>query len=452
MNRKSLGILQINHADKRGGAGKIAFDLFRILDEFGYTSYFAVGVKESNESKVIQISNDKNQGKYEYFFSTLAKKIKKIPVLRIFSHYINLLSEPSTIPNRIRCYINGTDFFVFPETLNVLQLIPSFKPDIIHCHALCWGYFDLRLLPKLNKQIPIVITHHDAWLISGSCLHSFDCTRWKTGCGQCPNLPHKNLLHQDGTAKNWNKKYEIFKKCHLYVVTPCQWLMDMVNQSMMKEGIIASKVIPNGVDLNFFFPSSQKNARIKLSLPLDKKILLFVGANMRNSLWKDYKTLLSTIEEISSFGMKVICLVLGEKSPSIYLNETEIRFIPYTSDPQKVASYYNAADIYVHPARVDTFPTVILEALACGTPVVASAVGGIPEQIIEGKTGFLVPSGNSPLMARKIMYLLENSEDMQQMGHHAADDAANRFGLERMVKEYIQVYDEILNYNYQSNN
>jgi glycosyltransferase involved in cell wall biosynthesis len=451
MNNKSQGILQINHADIEGGAAKIAFDLFKTLDEYGYSSYFAVGIKRSDENNVIQISNDQNQGKCECFFSILSKKFKKIPGLRIFFYYINLLGKPSKLPNKIRCYLNGIDDFDYPETSNILQISPFFKPDIIHCHNFHWGYFDLRILPELNKHVPIVITHHDAWLISGFCIHSFGCTRWKTGCGRCPDLTYKSAFHRDGTIKNWKQKYEIFKQCQLYVVTPCQWLMDMVHQSMMKEGIQASKVIPNGVDLKCFYPSNQKNARIILNLPLGIKILLFVGTNMKKSPWKDYKTLLSTIKEIATSGIKVLCLILGDKSSSVFFDNVEIRFIPYTTVPQDVAHYYNATDIYVHPAFLDTFPTVILEALACGTPVVASAVGGIPEQIIEGKTGFLVPSGNSELMARRIIYLLENNEILQQMGQHAAEDAVNRFGLERMVKEYIQVYDELLHNNSRCN-
>ena len=110
----------------------------------------------------------------------------------------------------------------------------------------------------------------------------------------------------------------------------------------------------------------------------------------------------------------------------------------------KSPRYYQAADLYLHPTRSDTFPTTILEALACGIPVVASAVGGIPEQIIEGKTGFLVPSGDAPVMARRIMQLLEDDAYRQQIGRQAADDAARRFGLELMVKEYLQVFHEHL--------
>ena len=109
------------------------------------------------------------------------------------------------------------------------------------------------------------------------------------------------------------------------------------------------------------------------------------------------KVLGSILKSKSAF---MLCIALGETAPSEQIGDIEIRFVPYQKDPEQVARYHQAADIYIHPARADTFPTTIIEALACGTPVVATAVGGIPEQIVEGKTGFLVPVGDAGAMWR----------------------------------------------------
>jgi len=130
----------------------------------------------------------------------------------------------------------------------------------------------------------------------------------------------------------------------------------------------------------------------------------------------------------------------GEAAPPERIGGVAIRFVPYLKDPRKVARYYQAADLYLHPARADTFPTTILEALACGTPVVASAVGGIPEQVVEGKTGFLVPVGDAPALAGRVLDLLEDEERRLQMGWEAAEDATRRFGLKRMVGDYLAFY------------
>jgi len=440
MDKKPLGIIQVNTTDNTGGAARIALNLFNAIEKAGFRSYFAVGKKQNAGSGIIQIPNDQNRGPWARFFNSASKNLEKIPILRVLSHAVYLIGQPS----RVRNYFWSIEEFDYPGTTQILHLVPSFIPDIMHCHNLHGGYFDLRMLPQLSEKVSVVITLHDAWLISGHCAHSFDCERWKIGCGQCPDLSIYPAIHRDATAYNWQRKKDIFSNSRVCVVTPSQWLMDKVNQSMLKPGIVASKVIPNGVDLNIFHPTNQRDARLELGLPTDAKILIFAANHIRKNIWRDYRTLQSTLSEIAASGMNVICLAVGERAPSEYFGKVEIRFVPYIEEPEKVARYYQAADLYVHPARVDTFPTTILEALACGTPVVASTVGGIPEQIVEGKTGFLVPSGDAQLMAKRIMQLLADDAYRQQLGRQAADDATQRFGLERMVNEYLQVYWEML--------
>jgi len=154
------------------------------------------------------------------------------------------------------------------------------------------------------------------------------------------------------------------------------------------------------------------------------------------------KVLGSILKSKSAF---TLCIALGETAPSEQIGDIEIRFVPYQKDPEQVARFYQAADIYIHPARAETFPTTIIEALACGTPVVASAVGGIPEQVAVGRTGFLVPVGDAGAMAERVLELLADEGLRLRMGREAAEDAARRFGVERMVGEYLEFYKLILN-------
>lgn len=317
-------------------------------------------------------------------------------------------------------------------------------PDILHCHNLHGGYFDLRALPFLSHQVPTVITLHDAWLLGGHCAHSFDCERWKVGCGRCPDLSIYPAIKRDATAYNWKLKADIFERSRLHIVTPSKWLMDKVDESMLKPGIVASRVIPNGVDLEVFHPADQVEARESLGLPLNANILLFAANGIRKNIWKDYRTLRSALSEIAKCSDNVLCIALGENAPQERIGNVEIRFVPYQENPEQVAHYYQAADLYLQPSRVDTFPTTVLEALASGIPVVATAVGGIPEQIVEEVTGFLVPPGDARAMAERVLDLLEDVEFRSQMGHEAAKDAARRFSLERMVRDYLAFYGEIL--------
>ncbi|MEJ2627879.1 MAG: glycosyltransferase, partial [bacterium] len=121
-----------------------------------------------------------------------------------------------------------------------------------------------------------------------------------------------------------------------------------------------------------------------------------------------------------------------------------IKFVPYQKDSAVVARYYQAADLYIHAAKADNFPNTILEALACGTPVVATSVGGIPEQIENGVTGFLVPPGNPEDMAAAIQQLLQDDTLHYQMSIRAAETARRRFDVKRMMEEYLEWYQKIL--------
>jgi glycosyltransferase involved in cell wall biosynthesis len=142
-------------------------------------------------------------------------------------------------------------------------------------------------------------------------------------------------------------------------------------------------------------------------------------------------------------NQKIIIIGLGESAPAERSGQVEILFIPYQNDPKIVASYYQAADVFIHAACADTFPTSILESLACGTPVVATAVGGIPEQISDGETGFLVRPGDAQAMAVGVERMLEDDDLRQRMGRAAVDSAHLRFDLARAANDYLTWYDRI---------
>lgn len=446
MLNQSFSILQLSTQDIGGGAEKIAHTLHHSYLTKGYNSWLAVGNKQSNESNILEIPNDKYRNPWAKLWLTTAKPL--LPVIeknRIAWKFHRFLTQTIGQPQRWLKRQLGHEEFDFPASIDILDLPPQ-QPNILHCHNLHGEYFDLRILPQLSQQLPTVLTLHDAWLLSGHCAHSFNCDRWKTGCGKCPDLTLPPAIKRDATAYNWQIKQQIYAASKLYIATPSHWLMDKVEQSILQPAIIDNKVIPNGIDLAIFHPNDKSAVRSKLNIPIDAKVILFTANTIFNNPWKDYQTMQAAIKIVAERlkQEQILFIALGETAPKTEIGSAKIRFVPYQKQPETVASYYQAADVYIHAAKVDTFPNTVLEALACGTPVVATAVAGIPEQIEEGVTGFLVPSGDVKSLANYIEEILIDRTLQQQMSDRAATVAKQKYGLERMVEEYLSWYRAIL--------
>jgi glycosyltransferase involved in cell wall biosynthesis len=358
----------------------------------------------------------------------------------------------------------GIEDFHFPKSRQILGMCPA-RPDVVHAHNLHRGFFDLRFLPALSSAVPMFLTMHDAWLLSGNCAHSFACERWMMGCGQCPDIAIYPGLNADGTAFNWRRKRRIYAASRLFVATPCQWLMDKVDRSILSEGIIEKRVIPYGLDTSVFRPGAQAEARRRLGLPDEALIMLTVAVGLTRNRWKDYATLRAALDILAGMQLdrEIICLGLGEDAPPQRANKVEIRFIPFEKDPSMVAAFYQASDLYVHAAKQDTFPNVVLEALACGLPVVGTAVGGIPEQVRglagvlpthedgghnrsgpEQATGFLVRPASPGSLAHALHRLAGDDSMRLRMGENAARDARRRFDMKRQADDYLHWYEDVL--------
>ena len=288
------------------------------------------------------------------------------------------LAEPAQSLDRLL----GIECFRFPGTIGLLDLPPK-RPDIVHGHNLHGDYFDLRALTWLSRKTPVVLTLHDSWLLTGHCAQSFDCMRWKTGCGQCPDLTIYPDLRRDRTAYNWQRKKAIYARSRLFVATPSAWLMNRVEHSILAPAIADARIIPNGVDLSVFKPGDKKAVRNELAIPQHARVLLCVASGIRHNQFRDYQTVAKAAGIIAgqSDTFQTLLFALGESAEAERIGRCQVRFVPFESDPAAVAKYYQAADIYLHAARADSFPTTVLEALVCGTPVIATAIGGIPEQI-----------------------------------------------------------------------
>lgn len=438
-------IVQINTLDVPGGAACIANMLHRFFRDKGYYSKLIVGKK-------LGMDPDTNELK-----SLLMQVTRKLPpvsrALRRFYSILHAVRRRAALTSGVEDPGDSDSRYV--------EEIFSKTPDIILCHNLHGGYFDLSTLPALSKRHPVILLMHDPWLLGGHCAHSFDCEKWVSGCGECPHLDVQYALKRDTSHVNWLRKKKIFDMCRLYVISPSQWLMDKVEHSILKPAAIKTRVINNGVDQTMFYPADKKLARAALGINADDHVVMFAANGIRESIWKDYATMRAAVGEVAvAMPEKTLrFLAVGENAPDEKIGSAMITFVPQKS-PEDMARYYQAADVYIHAARAENFPNTILEALSCGTPVIATAVGGIPEQIrglrfkgdktglnnyeIGEATGILTPVGDVGALGNAICLLFREPEIRQNLSESAAIDARIRFNLEMIGNQYLEFFDEVI--------
>jgi len=428
LNGGPLAIAQVNASEEGGGAERIARQLHGEFLRQGHDASLLVGRGEAAGPHVFPFPADGR------------------------TRLAHALAGPLRILDRQR----GLETFRYPATDRMLDALPR-EPDIVHMHNLHGGFFDLRVLPELSRRYPTVLTLHDAWLLSGHCAHSLGCERWRTGCGACPDLTIYPSVRRDATARNWKRKGEIFRRSRLHVATPSGWLAKKVEASILAPAVEDLRVIPNGVELDIFRPGDPRAARWELRLPATGFLLLFVGSNVDASPFKDYATARKAAARVAEIlEQEVTLVVLGSAGADAREGRMRIRHIPFQNDLSRIARYYHACDLYVHAAHAETFPVTVLEALACGKPIVATAVGGIPEQVrslvpgAEGgdrptleaadATGILVAPADSEALARAAARLLEDAPLRLRLGGNAARDAKLRFDARHQASVYLEWY------------
>lgn len=418
--------LSINTSDRGGGAERIASQVHAGLLRRGWDSRFLVGDQKTSLPGVLSFYNSPHLDYRELDHGSPGRR------KRLARH-----------EKRFRQFF-GLQDFAYPLSRRVSD-IAGLVPDIIHFHNLHGGYFDLRQLPVLSREIPAFVTLEDCWWFSGHCVYPLECERWKSGCGRCPSLAlPPEPKRRDATRWNWREKRSLFSRSRLYVAAPSQWLLDRARISILNPAIVQSRVIPHGVDLEVFRPGDNDAARRRLALPADECIVLFAANLARSNPYKDFPLIRRAAEELGASGRKMRFLAVGEGGATETFGNVRIDSVPFLEEPADLAAYYQAADLYLHAARNEAFGIVMAEAMACATPVIATAVDGIPEVLEGSGGGVLVPAGNVTEMVQAIQSLADDPEKRHHMGIAACEHAKRNFDQEQMIDRYEFWYEEVL--------
>lgn len=327
------------------------------------------------------------------------------------------------------------------QTRKLIEHIKVFNPDIIHLHNI-HGYFcNFKVLFEYldTVETPVVWTMHDCWPFTGRCFHfvGADCYKWKTGCYDCPSEPGYTVSQfMDRSRSLYELKKRLFSQVKNMTMVPVSdWQASFLRDSFLSHHNI--RTIHNGVDLDKFCPMEGNRLRTKYQLG-DKFVVLGVASpwNTRKGL-SDFcrLSLMLPSEEFT-------IILVGLKPEQVASLPKGIIGITRTESQQELAEYYSMADVFLNLTYLDTFPTVNLEALACGTPVITYKTGGSPEAVDE-KTGLVVEQGDLNGVFEAICSLKRNP--LSSLDCRAR--AEKHFDKEKCFEEYISLYNELCKRN-----
>ena len=315
------------------------------------------------------------------------------------------------------------------------KAVLDFVPDITHLHWVNHGMLSLRDVARLKK--PIVWTLHDSWVFTGGCHSPQECWKFQDRCGGCPELNSRR--EHDLSRWNWNRKRIAWKNMDFTVVTPSRWLAEIAKRSSLLEGR-RIKVIPNAVDTAVFHPMDCAAARASLGLPTGVP-LFFFGAHGASTDWNKgmdlWRMALPAVAKRFPRAEAVLASVVTGTIGQTLLPVHELGVL----SPKRMALAMAAADAVVVPSRMENLPNMVAESLACGTPVAAFAVGGIPEMIRQGETGFLARPHDPEDLAKGICELLTRGGAMRAA---CAAFALETYAPETIARRHLELYRSLL--------
>lgn len=322
--------------------------------------------------------------------------------------------------------------FAWIETYRLLNKIDEFKPDVIHLHNLHDSYINLPMLFSYIKKhnVPTVWTLHDCWAFTGQCPHFtiVKCDKWKTGCHNCPQYKEYPASLYDNTKRMWKLKKKWFTGIeNMTIVTPSKWLAGLAKESYLKEYSI--EVINNGIDLSVFKPTLS-NFRERYGISTEKYIVLGVSF-----AWGYRKGLDCFIEMAKNLGEQYQIILVGTDDEIDKKLPQNIISIHRTQNQRELAEIYSAADVFAMPTREENYPTVNMEAIACGTPVVTFDTGGSPE-MLDNEVGRVIPVDDVNEMQNEIQKVCEGVKLKSKF----FSDKAQEYVMENRFCEYVDIY------------
>ncbi len=395
-----MTVVQINATSHSGSTGQICAAISRLLTAEGIENYILSPEAGDRETVI-----SPKKGRLYYKMQALRSRI-----------------------------LGNFGFNSRAATRQMLAALDRLHPDVVHLHNLHSHNCHLGMLLShlKEKRIKTVWTLHDCWAFTGYCTHfaALGCKKYKAECHDCPaRRAYSWFLDRSHTLHRWKK--EATAGLDLTLVAPSEWMAGVARESFL--GAFPVRVIHNGIDLSAFSPTPS-DVRERLA-PRAKHLLLGVSYDFA----VHSKGLDVFCELATRLGEDYLTLLVGVDEKTAVTLPKSIVGLPRTKSKAELASLYTAADLFVNPTREDTFPTVNIEALACGTPVLTFETGGSPE-IPDGGSGASVPCDDIDALLHEIRRITEE----KPYSPEACRARAGRFACDDKYREYLALYQEVI--------
>lgn len=411
----------VNTSERTGGAAIAAGRLTEALKSHGIKAKMLVRDKQTDRISTVALGGGWKQ---------VRKFVWERVVIWINSHF-----------RRERLF--SVDI---ANTGNDITRLPEFKEaDLIHLHWINQGMLSLKVIRKiLASGKPVVWTMHDMWPCTGICHHARTCTAFHSECGACPMIYSQK--RKDLSTRIFRQKQRLYASGGIHFVTCSHWLEGMAKQSALLANQPVS-VIPNPISTTLFHPMKQTEARQKLALPTEGKLILFGSVKLtdkRKGIDYMVEACRLLAKQHPALKEQLALVAVGMHAAELQpLVPFKVHNMGYVKEEHQLAEIYNAADLYVIPSLDENLPNTIMEAMACGTPCVGFPTGGIPEMIDHLKNGYLTKEHSAEQLAEGI-YTLLTTPAYESLSHEAVAKVNACYSERSVANQYGQLYAKLL--------
>lgn len=427
VQNKDLQVTHLSTSEQSGGAARAANRLHRALIDTDTGSSMVVCRKNSDDDTVIEVSLPAR------IRARVQSKVERLLTRGNRSAY-----DPSGYPVRLP---DPPFSLNWPVPLSgrwlsssVARELKSMEPDVVHLHWINGGGFPLSDIGSLER--PVVWTCHDMWPFTGGCHYAWDCDRYTSECETCPQLDGRT---KDLSHRTWHRKRRIFESLDLTVVTPSTWLAERARESSLFTDV-SVEVIPYCIDCETFTARERTASRKRFGFETDSFIIGHGAAyETPRKGYDSFKEALGQLD-IAEFDSPVTVATFGADDNKMINGPFETKNVGYLDD-EALIQFYSALDVTVAPSLVDNLPLIIMESLACGTPVVGFEIGGIEDMVDHEETGYLASPFDVSEIATGIRWVDE--QDASEIQAAAQRRIRERYSQQSVTAQYIDLYDRL---------